>query len=314
MPVSTKRNCHGLAAARSGPPRTPRPARDAAEARSAARGARGRSVSPPGAGVLRRDARAAVGLEPRDPPVEWLRDNGARGLVQGSRSTTRSTRRPREGRHSGAARAPGAGGAVRVRRVHYYRPPNRPGDQTGAARRGHLARHVRRRRHSATGAGHELPAGSRLPAARGRRGLDRPHPDQRQAVSGRRAERDDALARADGGSAADAFPRLVATFNSAFKLADSGGGFASGGHTYAPMQANGMATIVRYRDGRIDVISWHGGQTCPDVVYARQNLPLIVSGGRPEPQLVERTGVGAHAGQRDPRVALRRSASTATAT
>jgi hypothetical protein len=30
--------------------------------------------------------------------------------------------------------------------------------------------------------------------------------------------------------------RLVATFNSGFKLQDSGGGFASGGHTYAPLK------------------------------------------------------------------------------
>ena len=30
--------------------------------------------------------------------------------------------------------------------------------------------------------------------------------------------------------------KLVATFNSGFKLADSGGGFALGGHTYAPLK------------------------------------------------------------------------------
>jgi hypothetical protein len=46
--------------------------------------------------------------------------------------------------------------------------------------------------------------------------------------------------------------KLVATFNSGFKLVDSGGGFADGGHTYAPMK-NGLATIVRYRSGAIDV-------------------------------------------------------------
>jgi hypothetical protein len=79
---------------------------------------------------------------------------------------------------------------------------------------------------------------------------------------------------------ASARSRLVATFNSAFKLSDSGGGFASNGHTYAPMR-NGMATIVRYQDGRVDIIAWTGGPTAgPDVAYARQNLPLIVSGGQ----------------------------------
>ena len=73
---------------------------------------------------------------------------------------------------------------------------------------------------------------------------------------------------------------LVASFNSGFKLADSGGGFASGGHTYAPLK-EGQATILRYRDGRVDIVSWSGGSVAPsDVVYARQNLPLIVTGGR----------------------------------
>ena len=41
--------------------------------------------------------------------------------------------------------------------------------------------------------------------------------------------------------------RLVATFNSGFKLQDSGGGFAEGGHTYAPMKP-GLATIMRYTE------------------------------------------------------------------
>lgn len=79
--------------------------------------------------------------------------------------------------------------------------------------------------------------------------------------------------------------RLVATFNSGFKLADSGGGFAYGGHTYAPLH-DGLATIVRYRSGRIDIESWTGSSTAPpNVVYARQNLPLIVSGGKLNPNL-----------------------------
>ncbi len=79
--------------------------------------------------------------------------------------------------------------------------------------------------------------------------------------------------------------RLVATFNSGFKIADFGGGFAYGSHTYAPMQ-HGIATFVRYTDGRVDVIPWDGGSDVPsNVVYARQNLPLIVNGGRANPNL-----------------------------
>ncbi len=79
--------------------------------------------------------------------------------------------------------------------------------------------------------------------------------------------------------------KLVATFNSAFKLEDSGGGVAIGGHTYASMKP-GMGTILRYTNGRVDVIDWTGGPDVPaDVVYARQNLPLIVDNGRPNPNL-----------------------------
>ena len=78
---------------------------------------------------------------------------------------------------------------------------------------------------------------------------------------------------------------LVATFNSGFKLADSGGGFAYDGHTYAPMH-DGMATIVRYRSGRVDIVGWTGGPSVgPDVMYARQDLPLIIDHGRPNPNL-----------------------------
>jgi hypothetical protein len=83
----------------------------------------------------------------------------------------------------------------------------------------------------------------------------------------------------------DARARLLATFNSAFKLSDSGGGVALDGQTYAPMKT-GMATLVGYADGRVDVAAWSGGRSVPrNVLFARQNLPLIVSGGRLNPNL-----------------------------
>ena len=79
--------------------------------------------------------------------------------------------------------------------------------------------------------------------------------------------------------------RLLATFNSGFKLEDSHGGWADGGVTYAPLQT-GMATFVGYTDGRVDIQSWQGGPDVPrGVAFARQNLPLIVEGGRPNPNL-----------------------------
>jgi hypothetical protein len=79
--------------------------------------------------------------------------------------------------------------------------------------------------------------------------------------------------------------RLLATFNSGFKLQDNGGGFAAFGHLYAPLK-DGQATLIRYRDGTANVVSWQGGpDPGPNVEFARQNLPLILDGGRLNPNL-----------------------------
>jgi Phosphodiester glycosidase len=80
-------------------------------------------------------------------------------------------------------------------------------------------------------------------------------------------------------------PRLLATFNSGFKLEDSGGGFFSQGHLYAPLR-DGQATLTGYRDGAVDVQTWTGGaDPGPGIAFARQNLPLIVEHGRLNPAL-----------------------------
>jgi hypothetical protein len=77
--------------------------------------------------------------------------------------------------------------------------------------------------------------------------------------------------------------RLVAAFNSGFKFDSSGGqnGFAVDGRTYVWLK-RGLGTLLGYRDGRVDVVRWQGPPTPPpDVAFARQNLPLLVDGGRP---------------------------------
>ena len=51
--------------------------------------------------------------------------------------------------------------------------------------------------------------------------------------------------------------RLLATFNSGFMNRDSHGGFFVDGHSAAPLRP-GQGTIVAYKDGRVDVFSWHG--------------------------------------------------------
>lgn len=78
---------------------------------------------------------------------------------------------------------------------------------------------------------------------------------------------------------------LIATFNSGFTFGDSGDGFATLGHTDAPLRSQ-LATVVGYRDGRVDVLAWNGGSSLPsDMAFARQNLRLIVNAGQLNPNL-----------------------------
>jgi hypothetical protein len=89
---------------------------------------------------------------------------------------------------------------------------------------------------------------------------------------------------------------LLATFNSGFKLEDDGGGFVAFGRVYAPLKY-GQATLIRYRDGTADVRAWTGGPNPgANVEFARQNLPLIVSGGRLNPNLSDGPEWGATLG------------------
>lgn len=76
-----------------------------------------------------------------------------------------------------------------------------------------------------------------------------------------------------------AWPDLLATFNSGFYEADSAGGFYVHGTLYFPM-VNGLATVVVYASGNVDLVDWEGGPTPgPDVLMARQNLPMLVDAG-----------------------------------
>jgi hypothetical protein len=89
---------------------------------------------------------------------------------------------------------------------------------------------------------------------------------------------------------------LRAVFNGGFKLHDAGEGYAYQGRTWTPM-LNGIGTLVQYRDGRVDVISWNGGPKAgPDVLVARQNLPLIINNGRENPNLSDGPEWGATVG------------------
>lgn len=222
--------------------------------------------------------------------VEWMRSNGARGLVDWVENLYYSLTAPAKGGpalrtlpHQTGALAPGRSGQVN----HGFRPPNiAPLVPNGLPGEGVW-------QPTFAAGGPEPPVLITQ---------FRPDPiDYPQAVAGVAwidHTRTSVMLYPGAQEPAVALPsrgpvevpmalrsRLVATFNSGFKLSDSGGGFAYQGHTYAPLQPD-TATIVRYTDGRIDVISWHGGPTAgPDVEFARQNLPLIVNNGRPNPNL-----------------------------
>jgi Phosphodiester glycosidase len=79
--------------------------------------------------------------------------------------------------------------------------------------------------------------------------------------------------------------RLLATFNGGFTYIDGHNGSSINGLSYEPLK-DGLATLIGYRDGRLDIKTWTGGQNAgPTVAFARQSLPLIVEGGKLSPAL-----------------------------
>ncbi|MGA8339642.1 MAG: phosphodiester glycosidase family protein [Solirubrobacteraceae bacterium] len=246
-------------------------------------------------GMLEQPSDSSLGIR----TTEWMCDNGARGLVTRIENLYYSLTAPSKG-GSPLKALPKQAGAVKAfvaRPVHYYRPPNiapvitpaLPGEGVW---------------HATFAAG-----GSRPPVLIT---SFRPEPSYPQLVAGvawidhTRTSvmlypglQEPSVVLPSRGPM-EVPPRLrptvVATFNSGFKLSDSGGGCAYNGRTYAALKA-GLATILRYRNGRVDVVSWTGGPDVRgDVVYARQNLPLIVSGGRPNPNLSDGPEWGATLG------------------
>lgn len=74
---------------------------------------------------------------------------------------------------------------------------------------------------------------------------------------------------------------LVAAFNGGFKFTTGSGGFLSDGRVGAPLQI-GLGSVVTYADGRTDIGNW--GTEVPArgriLASVRQNLPLLIDGGR----------------------------------
>ncbi len=214
--------------------------------------------------------------------VEWLRDNGGAGLVAKVESIYYSLTAPSKGGPTlRALPKVGVGGAPRVVKLaKEYRPP-RVQAMLHPALPGEGVWH-------ATRPGLEASPPVLLSTLRNQ-------PEYPRVVAGLawintkrtvvslhpgRLEPSVSLPRGAMEVPHAARGRLLATFNSGFKLSDSRGGFAVGGHTYARLQ-NGQATLVGYNDGHLDVLDWRYGPRIPaGVSFARQNLPLIVNEGQ----------------------------------
>jgi Phosphodiester glycosidase len=83
------------------------------------------------------------------------------------------------------------------------------------------------------------------------------------------------------------YPSVVATFNSAFRLDNSGGGYYAEGRMVRPLVAD-RASLVTYANGRVDVGLWGRDDVFgASVTAVRQNLGLIVDGGALVPGLAD---------------------------
>jgi hypothetical protein len=91
-----------------------------------------------------------------------------------------------------------------------------------------------------------------------------------------------AIAKAD-------LPRLLAAFNSGFRIADARGGFEENGRLAGKLRTN-AATLVISADGTADVVAWSPAIASAHPVAVRQNLDLIVDGGIPVSGLDDNLG------------------------
>jgi Phosphodiester glycosidase len=214
--------------------------------------------------------------------VEWMRDNGAAGMVSDIESVYYSLNAPATGGPP-LKQLPRVRSGAQFRVASYAPPPIPPVISPALPGEGQWR-----------GTGPLVGAGAPVLVTTFRPDSNYPqliagiawidHTRTRLALYPGRYE-----PPGDGNQQARVPPRLrsslLATFNSGFKLEDSGGGFVSQGRVYAPLRY-GQATLIGFHDGAVDVRTWTGGpDPGPSVVFARQNLPLIVEGGRLNPAL-----------------------------
>ena len=257
--------------------------------------------------------------------VEWMRDNGARGLVNTVENFYYSLNAPAKGG------PPLRVAAQAVGRPRHRRPRVRPHvadrESTTTGRRG--SRPSSTRPCPGEGVWHATFAGggSRPPVLITSYRPDPAYPRIVAGVAWIDHTRTSVMLYPGRHEPAVPMPsrgpmevplgmrgRLVATFNSGFKLSDSGGGFAYDGHTYATdARRHGDARPLPRRP--VDIVDWSGGPT----VAPRHPLRAAEPAADRRPAAAQsRTCPAAPSGARPSATRYssggRRSASTATAT
>ena len=79
--------------------------------------------------------------------------------------------------------------------------------------------------------------------------------------------------------------RLLSAFNAGFIYSDVNNGSTDNGRVNEPL-AQGNATLIGYRSGKLAIKIWHGGSNPgTDVAWSRQSLPPIIWHGHLNPNL-----------------------------
>lgn len=72
---------------------------------------------------------------------------------------------------------------------------------------------------------------------------------------------------------------LVAAFDGGFQYRDGKYGMVVGDKTYVPLE-NNVGTLVGYKDGTLRIVNYTGQDLGKDVVFIRQNCPILVENGQ----------------------------------
>ncbi len=72
---------------------------------------------------------------------------------------------------------------------------------------------------------------------------------------------------------------LIAAFDGGFQYRDGMYGMIVGNKTYLPLQEN-VGTLVGYKDGSLKIINYTGQDLGKNVVFVRQNCPILIEDGQ----------------------------------